>query len=67
VAWHDGRSFYACHCGARDERTRDAPPTVPCWNCKGGIMAQWVPPAVAADRFSPPFLSSLSQQGESLE
>ena len=50
MAWHDGRTFYACDCGARDERTGDAPPTLPCWNCKGGIMAQWVPPAVAAER-----------------
>jgi hypothetical protein len=50
VAWHDGRTFYQCGCGGRDERTGDAPPTLPCWNCKGGIMAQWVPPAVAAER-----------------
>jgi hypothetical protein len=50
VAWHDGRTFFYCHCGARDERTGDAAATLPCWNCKGGVMAQWVPPAVAAAR-----------------
>lgn len=50
MAWHDGRTFYQCGCGGRDERTGDAPPTQPCWNCEGGSMAQWVPPAVTAER-----------------
>jgi hypothetical protein len=47
VAWHDGRTFYCCPCGAREERLGAAPATLPCDGCKGGIMAQWVPPAVA--------------------
>lgn len=49
MAWHDGRTFYACPCGWRDERTGDdAPASLPC-GC-GGSMAQWVPPAVARER-----------------
>lgn len=48
--WHDGRTFYACLCGARDERREDAPATLPCWSCGDGVMVQWVPPAVMADR-----------------
>lgn len=52
MAWHDGRTFYACPCGWRDERTGDdAPASLPC-GCDGS-MAQWVPPAVARDRASP--------------
>ncbi|WP_267395551.1 MULTISPECIES: hypothetical protein [unclassified Sphingomonas] len=51
MPWHEGRTFYFCDCGARDEHRDPEPPaTLPCWNCKGGIMAQWVPPAVAAER-----------------
>ena len=51
MAWHDGRTFYGCPCGNREERFGDdAPLTLPCDGCAGGIMAQWVPPAVAAER-----------------
>lgn len=50
VAWHDGRTFYACLCGARDECTGDAPGSLPCWECRTRTMRQWVPPAVACDR-----------------
>lgn len=48
MAWHDGRTFYYCPCGWREERTGDAPASLPC-GC-GGRMAQWVPPAVARER-----------------
>lgn len=51
MAWHDGRTFYCCPCGNREERLGEgASATLPCDGCKGGIMAQWVPPAVAAER-----------------
>lgn len=51
--WHEGRTFYACMCGAQDERTKahpEHPVTLTCWNCKDGTMTQWVPPAVARER-----------------
>lgn len=51
MAWHDGRTFYGCPCSWRAEHIGDdAPLTLPCDGCKGGIMVQWVPPAVAAER-----------------
>ncbi|RYE90086.1 MAG: hypothetical protein EOO78_32145 [Oxalobacteraceae bacterium] len=50
MAWHDGRTFFCCPCGAREERLGAAPAVLSCIGCKGGIMAQWVPPAVAAER-----------------
>lgn len=45
TAWHTGRTFYACICSHRDERTTDAPETVTCWGC-GRDMVQWTPPEV---------------------
>lgn len=49
MAWHDGRTFYACLCGWRDERIGDdAPASLPC--ACGGSMARWLPPAVARER-----------------
>lgn len=54
MPWWHGRTFYACECGARDERTRnhrDHPATLPCWGDKcDGIMNQWTPPGVERDR-----------------
>lgn len=62
MAWHEGRTFYACPCGARHERTRadsDHPATVPCWQsgCKG-TMTQWIPPAVKRERDATAALSA---------
>lgn len=52
--WWKGRTFYACACGARDERTsehRDHPDTLPCWSEKcDGTMTQWTPPTVERER-----------------
>jgi hypothetical protein len=51
VAWHTGRTFYCCPCGGQGESIEaDPPPSLPCWHCENGIMAQWVPPAVTAER-----------------
>ena len=51
--WHEGRAFYRCTCGARDERRSDQPQpeTLPCWwpDCPE-TATQWVPPAVASER-----------------
>lgn len=58
--WHEGRTFYACPCGARHELTGDdAPLTVPCWQSHcGGTMAQWIPPAVKRERDATAALSA---------
>lgn len=51
MAWYDGRTFFACPCGARDERTGgDQPRTIQCWSCKQKSARQWLPPAVARER-----------------
>lgn len=60
--WHEGRTFYACPCGARDEKTAADlvhPLALDCWGCKGtGSMAQWIPPAVKRERDATAALSA---------
>lgn len=53
-AWHAGRTFYACPCGAQAETHIDMVPTPPltlgCYerDCKAPDgMRQWVPPSIA--------------------
>ncbi len=62
MPWHEGRTFYACPCGAQDERTRaqaDHPATLDCWLCKEpGAMKQWIPPAVKRERDATAALSA---------
>lgn len=47
--WHEGRRFFACRCGARDETRGGGTPTL-CWSCFAPDPVEWVPPAVARDR-----------------
>lgn len=53
-SWYEGRTFYACLCGAQRELTNavdDHPDALDCWSCKApASMCQWVPPSVKRDR-----------------
>lgn len=68
TAWHAGRTFYACPCGARDESLdRDPPPVLACWHCgKADWMTQWVPPAVKREREASAALSAREEEGRLL-
>jgi len=63
--WHEGRTFYACPCGAQSELGTEAlvhPMALDCWHCDAqGSMAQWIPPAVKRERNATAALSANMQ------
>lgn len=46
TAWWEGRRFFACRCGARDEETAERKlSSLDCWMCHApDSMKEWWPP-----------------------